>query len=266
LLPRNQRQELLSRAHILAVAACAGMSASVPSPDSGTDPTLHDIMTVGKRHIESGYKLDIQAKSTTLAHVDGVSIRYDLEAAAYESLRLTGLGCPRLLVLLVLPDDESLWLQQDGEAMTLRRACYWMSLCGMAPTTNRRSVRLAVPPSKPVHAGGLARSHGASQTRRAAMNPWRWVDPRVGEVRLDGVRRYLREHGWTEEPAGPALRFLHGEGGPSCLLPASEGAGDFASSLIYLLTTLSELEDRHPDAVLEDVLRMQGAAQSAGAA
>jgi hypothetical protein len=74
-LTRNQQQEGLSRAYLQAVAARAGMSVSVPSPDTGIDLSVHDIITVGQQRIESGYRIDFQAKSTTLAQLDETSVR-----------------------------------------------------------------------------------------------------------------------------------------------------------------------------------------------
>jgi hypothetical protein len=100
---------------------------------------------VGRRRIESGFRIDFQAKSTTLAHLDPDSLRYDLEVTAYESLRYADAGCPRYLVVLVLPFDEKLWLEQSEEALVLRQAAYWLSLRGASPRKNRRSIRVELP-------------------------------------------------------------------------------------------------------------------------
>lgn len=144
LLTRNQQQESLSRAYIQAIAARAGMSVSVPSPDAGIDMSVHDVTVVGRQRIESGYRIDLQAKSTTLARLDAHEVRYDLEVAAYETLRYPA-GCPRLLVVLVLPEDETRWLAQSDDELIVRRAAYYLSLRGSGPTRNRRSVRVSVP-------------------------------------------------------------------------------------------------------------------------
>src|SRR5260370_1181228 len=96
------------------------------------------------------------------------------------------------------------------------------------------------------------------------MNPWRWVDPRVNSVRLDGIRAYLERRGYVQRSeANPHfLRFeapARGNGDPawSFVLPASEQFADYAQSITYFLTTLSELEDRHPVAILDDLLQGQ---------
>jgi hypothetical protein len=97
------------------------------------------------------------------------------------------------------------------------------------------------------------------------MNPWRWVDPRIRSVRLDGVRRYLDRKGWRPQP-NPNPSFLryeppaaqNGRLPPFCVIPSSESFSDFAQSIVYFITTLSEVEDRHPVEVLDEILQAQG--------
>ena len=96
------------------------------------------------------------------------------------------------------------------------------------------------------------------------MNPWRWVDPRIHSLRLESVGRYLASRGWSVKPCGNP-GFLRYEGPPGDnraaaavqILPASERVGDLVQSLTYAITTLSELEERHPVAILEDMLQFQ---------
>jgi hypothetical protein len=144
-LTRNHRQEGLSRSYITAVAARCGMGWSVPHPDYGIDLTLNDIASYGGWLGESGYKLDVQGKSATRAHVTATHVKHDLERRTYDLLRQNALGTPRILVVLVLPQDEALWLAQTEQELTLRHCAYWVSLRGSPPSTNRRSVRVEVP-------------------------------------------------------------------------------------------------------------------------
>jgi hypothetical protein len=95
------------------------------------------------------------------------------------------------------------------------------------------------------------------------MNPWRWVDPRVQSVRLAAVRAYLVHRGWALKP-NPNPNLLHferpsEENGKAVfyMVPASDHFSDFAQSIINLITTLSELEDRHPVEILNDILQQQ---------
>jgi hypothetical protein len=145
LLTRQHRQEGLARAYVQAVAAACGMAYSIPNPDYGIDLTLEDILVRGQRRFPSGWKLDLQAKSTTLAAVHGAQIRYDLEVRAYDVLRHPGARCPRLLVVLILPEDEAEWLAHTEEALILRRCAYWLSLWGRKKTARGKTVRLSIP-------------------------------------------------------------------------------------------------------------------------
>ena len=154
-MPRNMRQEALSRACIQAIAAHAGMGVSIPSPDTGIDLALNDVIVHHGQRIESGWRLDIQAKSTTLATVDGAAIRYDLDVAGYETLRYDQAGCPRLLILLVLPTEEANWVEATEQGLTIRHASYYLSLSGRPPSTNRRTVRLSIPRQNLLTPGSL---------------------------------------------------------------------------------------------------------------
>jgi len=93
------------------------------------------------------------------------------------------------------------------------------------------------------------------------MNPWRWVDPRVQSVRVSDLGAYLRHKGWRLKP-NPNPNLLRFEettvrkGRPFYqMIPASEESDDYRQRVSELITTLSELEDRHPIAVLNDILR-----------
>ena len=102
------------------------------------------------------------------------------------------------------------------------------------------------------------------------MNPWRWVDPRVRSVRLAGVRAYLLGRSWSLKPiANPKLlRFERpaAENGKPVffMVPASDQFSDLVQSITYLITTLSEFEDRHPVEILNDILQHQGREDTEG--
>jgi len=69
----------------------------------------------------------------------------DLEAKTYEDLREPGDNCQRILVVLLMPPEESRWVTQTSEKLILRRAAYWLSLEGFPATQAKRTVRIAIP-------------------------------------------------------------------------------------------------------------------------
>jgi hypothetical protein len=145
MLPRNQRQELLSRAYVRAIAAQAGAVCSEPEQDFGIDLCLRSVRGRGRRITDAGGQFDVQVKSTTRANVTEDEVRYDLSVKNYDDLRAPGDNCPRILVVLVLPDDEAQWLSQSVEELVLRHCAYWISLEGYPPTAATTTTRIAIP-------------------------------------------------------------------------------------------------------------------------
>ncbi len=93
------------------------------------------------------------------------------------------------------------------------------------------------------------------------MNPWRWVDPRVSSVRLADVHAYFLRRGWKVRPCKIPNTVIYEEppldGGKPFFqyFPSSDKFSDFTRHVTELITTLSEIEERHPVQVLEDMLR-----------
>jgi len=132
------------------------MSTSTHDFDYGIDVTLHELTRRRRRVVLSGFRLDIQAKSTVGAQIDAESIKYDLNVKNYDDLRDPHVPVPRILVLLVLPKSEPDWLIQDEEVLILRRCAYWTSLKGDEPTRNNDSIRITLNRGNAFSAGALS--------------------------------------------------------------------------------------------------------------
>lgn len=145
MLPRNLRQEALSRAYVRAVAARAGVICGGVENDLGFDLLLRSVEAHDQQLWDSGAQLDVQLKSTTCAELRETEVAYDLDARAYNILRQENINRPRILMLLVLPEDENECLSQTEEALILRRCAYWTSFRGAEPSTSRSTVRVLIP-------------------------------------------------------------------------------------------------------------------------
>ena len=99
----------------------------------------------GGRYIDTGDQIDLQVKSSSLGVVKETEVIYDLEVRAYDVLRQSRPRCPRLLVLLVLPDEEAAWISQSTEELIIRRCAYWYSLRGAEATTSTSKIRITIP-------------------------------------------------------------------------------------------------------------------------
>ena len=155
MLTQPHREESLCRAYVQAVAAQAGLNFSWLAYDYGVDLSLRAVEKVGKRYLDLGIALDLQLKATTRAKILPTHVVYDLEAKTYQHLRLADAKRPRILVLLVLPGEESKWLSQSPEELILRHCAYWMSLRGMPPSKAKKTVRIAIPKENIFAAGAV---------------------------------------------------------------------------------------------------------------
>ncbi len=144
MLTRNHREEALCRAYVQAVAALAGVGTSTPFPDYGVDLSLRNIEQRGRRRQDTRVQVDLQLRATTRANVTATDVRYDLDVDTYNDLReLSQIRC--LLVVLILPEEEGLWLSQTPEELLIRHCAYWHSLRGEGAVSATSSTRIAIP-------------------------------------------------------------------------------------------------------------------------
>lgn len=134
----NSRMEQLSLAYIRAVAADAGYQVHLPEMDfDSVDGFLTS--DLGRRP-----RIDFQAKATTQSLLRGESIHFPLPVKNYDDLRADTL-VPRLLIVLLMPRDDSDWLTQNDDELCLHRCSYWLSLADMPARSNTSSVTVQIP-------------------------------------------------------------------------------------------------------------------------
>jgi hypothetical protein len=145
MLPRNQRQENISRAYVRAIAALPGVICGDVATDFGIDMYLRSVTERDGQYIDSGDQLDLQVKSSSLSTVTETEVVHDLEIRSYDVLRQNRPRCPRLLVLLVVPAEEGEWISQSLDELIIRRCAYWHSLRGAEPATTTKTTRITIP-------------------------------------------------------------------------------------------------------------------------
>jgi hypothetical protein len=140
-IARPSQQEQFSDAFLLAIAAGAGCAVGRPSPDNDSvDWTL-------SCRLPRRPKIDIQLKSTSAGGGSEKEIRYRLKAKNCRELSLPDLVVPRLLVLVVVPEDVEDWLCFSPRSLTLHKAAYWLSLAGGKKLSNSKSFMVSIPGS-----------------------------------------------------------------------------------------------------------------------
>jgi hypothetical protein len=130
----DMQKEEFSHAYVKAIAACAGYAWSKPSVDDDSiDLCLHE--RGGGGTIRSP-RLDLQLKCKASEIPANQDFNYSLKIKNYDDLRDNNVQVPRILVVVLVPDELSHWLNHSEPEMALRRCGYWQTLRGLGPSEN----------------------------------------------------------------------------------------------------------------------------------
>ncbi len=139
-------KEVFSVAYILALAAQAGLNTLEPRVD---DDSV-DLMVLGSGF--AGRRRDpaisLQLKCTSQELINGAHIKFPLKLKNYNDLRGRNVSNPRYLVVLLVPTDQTAWMQHHPEHVSLHNNCYWVSIMDHPETANTDSVTVDVPLSQ----------------------------------------------------------------------------------------------------------------------
>ncbi|HXQ01173.1 MAG TPA: DUF4365 domain-containing protein [Solirubrobacteraceae bacterium] len=148
------QKDHFSRAVVRAIAAAAGVDASVPPHDQNSKDIEFTAPDVGG---VAGGQLAAQLKCTHTVDTAAESFTYDLDVKDYDRLRVERekLYVPRVLIVVDVPEDPDDWLLSEREQMVLKRCAYWTSLTGLPPTINTSTVAVTIPTEQVFDVEGL---------------------------------------------------------------------------------------------------------------
>ncbi len=149
----DQRKEQFSRAYVLAVAAAAGYAWYQPSVDD--DSIDLGLAAKGGGSTIRSPRLELQLKCHAAETPAGSHFSHDLKIKNYEDLRDVSVQVPRLLVVVLVPEDVAAWMTATENELVLRRCGCWASLRGLPPTTNQTKVAVSIPRAQLFHPGSL---------------------------------------------------------------------------------------------------------------
>ena len=90
--------------------------------------------TIMARHRDPNWKrkptLDLQLKCTADQVALGADIEINLKRKNYDELRDTNLANPRILVVVIVPQNHGDWINHSPSELTMYRCGYWRSLRG----------------------------------------------------------------------------------------------------------------------------------------
>jgi hypothetical protein len=132
----EQRKEEISRAYVHAVAARDGFKLGTWSVDDGClDVTIGHAGTLGGGTLANP-KIDVQLKCTSQQSiVKKDHVAWKLNRDHHNRLVAASVN-PQLLVVLVLPEDETTWIEHSVEALLIRRCAYWLRMDGQPPISS----------------------------------------------------------------------------------------------------------------------------------
>ena len=134
----NEQKEQFSLVYIRAVAVQAGCQITRPEPDIDS---VDGILIAGFRRRSI---IEFQAKATSQQIVRDDKIHFVLPRKNYNDLR-ADTTIPRILIVVLMPQEKSQWLTQIHEQLCLRHCGYWISLEGYQEVGNTTSVTVPIP-------------------------------------------------------------------------------------------------------------------------
>jgi len=138
----HQKEEF-SRAYAAAVASVAGYSTYKPEVDD--DSIDLGLAARGGGGTVKSPRLEVQLKCTSSPVMDSETITFPLKLKNYKDLIGGDYAVPRILVLVIVPDDVSNWLEHTENQLAIKHCGYWVSLKDLPETENRASVSIKMP-------------------------------------------------------------------------------------------------------------------------
>jgi len=139
--PEEQKQQF-SFAFVRAVASVAGIAVTQPSiDDDSIDLTLS--MRGGPGPIISP-RLEAQVKCTARRDVPAVDFGFSLKIKNYDDLRQPHVATPRVLFVVLVPDDVPNWVSIAPSEMLVRYTGFWVSLRGNPDSGNATSKTITI--------------------------------------------------------------------------------------------------------------------------
>jgi hypothetical protein len=142
----NQQKEQFSMAFLRATVATAGYACY--NSDVDDDSVDCGIAAGGTSNLPRRPRLEVQLKCSARPILHEGEVRFSLKIKNYDDLREEELLVPRILVVVLVPEDAGDWLRQSEEELVLRHCGYWASLRGQPPTENTETVTVTLPRSQ----------------------------------------------------------------------------------------------------------------------
>lgn len=138
----DQQKQQFSFAFVHAVATVAGYSLyDIRVDDDSIDC---GIAARGGENTTRKPRLEAQLKCTSRDLLGEETLNFPLKTKNYDDLRADSI-VPRILVVVTVPEDVNLWLDQTEDQLTIKHCAYWVSLAGRPESGNIATVTINIP-------------------------------------------------------------------------------------------------------------------------
>jgi hypothetical protein len=139
----SHRQDAFSGAYIRAICAAAGCGVEAVTLDN--DKIDYLVRSRVRGSVRSKPQIDFQAKCEMSGEATENPVPYSLDLETYDNLRDPGVCIPRVLLLIRVPRDVEMWLNQTENELRLNHCAYWLSLKGAPASENTTSQTVYFP-------------------------------------------------------------------------------------------------------------------------
>lgn len=142
----SSSKELFSVAIIEAISARSGANwSNLKIDNQSIDITIHgdDFNTGGLENPA----IDLQLKCSSKLKPDNSGmIKFRLKKKNYDDLRSRMVVHPKYLVLMLVPEEMSEWIEHvEHDHIKVRKSCYWLSIAGYPESSSSSKVTVSVP-------------------------------------------------------------------------------------------------------------------------
>jgi hypothetical protein len=143
-MEENLIKEQFSHSFVGAIASIAKFATYKPSVDD--DSIDIGFSLKGGSGTICSPRLEAQLKCTSADVRKNECLHFPLIKKNYDELRIENVHIPRILIVVLVPDNVQECVQHDEEeALILKRCGYWISLRGFPESKNQNSVTINIP-------------------------------------------------------------------------------------------------------------------------
>ena len=143
----NLQKEEFSIAYLHTLVSVAGLKLQhTRIDDNSIDCSIESSIKSTGENGKDFPDIKVQLKATSKNLIKDGIIKFQLKKKNYDDLRTPKVTTPRFLVILLLPQDDTLWIKEESNKTELYYKLYYTSLRGCPPLVGeQQGVTIEIP-------------------------------------------------------------------------------------------------------------------------